>query len=281
MSKNSITVFISGSSGAGKNTIINKLVNEIENSEFIVSNTTRAQRESDRKVGQYKFVTKEEFEKKIQSGDILEFDVFNDNYYGLSKRDILDNVNTDKVLLKDLTVKGVLNCKELLKNVMPLCCVFVTERKRILKQRLKSRGETKKSIKKRLAVYNKEQEMIPYYDYKVVNSDLEKSVTEIKAIINSTKNQLPVLTNLSCQEINQKLIDKYVNKLENGKALKPIYVGVHNDRVYILDGVNRYLAYLKCNKQVCLHVVGKPYKINHKEDNITEWLKVVNNYKCI
>ena len=201
MSKNSITVFISGSSGAGKNTIINKLVNEIENSEFIVSNTTRAQRESDRKVGQYKFVTKEEFEKKIQSGDILEFDVFNDNYYGLSKRDILDNVNTDKVLLKDLTVKGVLNCKELLKNVMPLCCVFVTERKRILKQRLKSRGETKKSIKKRLAVYNKEQEMIPYYDYKVVNSDLEKSVTEIKAIINSTKNQLPVLTNLSCQEL--------------------------------------------------------------------------------
>ena len=278
MSK-SITVFISGSSGAGKNTIINRLITDVEKSEFIVSNTTRQRRDSDRKVGQYKYITKEEFEKKIEDGDILEYDIYNDNYYGLSKKDILDNVDNDKVLLKDLTVKGVLNCKDLLKDVMPLCCVFVTEKKSVLKERLKLRGETKKSIKNRLAVYRQEQEMIPYYDYKVVNNNLDKVVNELKGIINTNKNGLPVLTNVSCQEINQRKIDKYVNKLENGKKLKPIYVGVNEDRVYILEGVNKYLAYLKAGKEACLHVYHKPYKITHKEDNVNEWVKIVESYK--
>ena len=279
MSKSSITVFISGSSGAGKNTIINKLINEIENSEFIVSNTTRERRESDRKVGQYKFISKEEFEQKIANGDILEYDIYNENYYGVSKKDILDNVDNNKVLLKDLTVKGVLNCQDLLKDIMPLCSVFVTEKKKVLKQRLKNRGEKAHSIKKRLAVYKQEHEMIPFYDYKVINNNLEKVVEEIKGIIDTTKNGLPVLTNISCQEINQKKIDKFVTKIENGKKLKPVVVGVHNNRVYILDGVNRYLAYLKCGKKVCLHVSGKNYKINHKEDNVNEWVKVVESYK--
>ncbi len=278
MSKTSITVFISGSSGAGKNTIINRLLNELENSEFIVSNTTRAQRESDRKVGQYKFITKQEFEEKIKNGDILEYDIYNGNYYGLSKKDITENTDNNKILLKDITVKGVINCKELLKDVIPLCSVFVTERKRVLKQRLIERGENKKNIKKRLSVYKAEQEIAPFYDFKVTNNQLEKAIEEVKAIINTRKNNLPILTNISCQEINQKKIDKYVNKLEKGKKLKPVVVGAYNNRVYILEGINRYLAYVKCNKDFCMHFSAKNYKINPKEDNNTEWLKIVSNY---
>ncbi len=278
MSKNSLTVFISGSSGVGKNTIINRLLSDLNNGEFIVSNTTRAQRESDKKVGQYKFISKSEFEEKINNGDILEYDIYNDNYYGVSKKDILDNVNNDKILLKDLTVKGVINCKELLKDVMPLCCVFVTEKKKVLKQRLINRGESRKNIKKRLAFYKSEHEMIPFYDFVVVNNDFEKTIKEFKAVINTKKNNLPILTNITCQDINIKKIDKYVNQLEKGKKLKPIIAGAFNDRVYILDGINRYLAYLKCGLSCCIHMSNKNYKINYKDENINEWLKVIENY---
>ncbi len=275
----SIVVFISGSSGAGKNTIINNIVEKNSDCKFLVSNTTRERRDSDRKVGQYKFVTKEEFEAKIANGQILEYDIYNGNYYGVDKESITEEKNTGVVLLKDLTVKGVLNCIDLLKNTMPMYSVFVTEKKCVLKKRLKKRGEKKDSIRRRLKVYKDEQRMMPFYNYAVHNTHLDLALRHVNAVINTSKNKLPILSGVSCQEISEKKIDKALSRIENGKKLDHVYVTSHNDRIYIVKNINTYLAYTKLGMPICLHFTNDNIKVYDSESNNEEWLKILKSYK--
>lgn len=275
----SIVVFISGSSGAGKNTIINRLVETKDDYKFLVSNTTRPRRDSDRKVGQYKFVTKEEFEDKIEKGLMLEYDVFNGNYYGVDKESIVGEKDNGIVLLKDLTVKGVLNCIDLLKDTMPMYSVFVTEKKKVLKKRLKLRGENKKNIKSRLKVYNDEHRMIPFYNYLVQNSDLDISHRHLESVINTCRHNLPILCGESCQEISEKKIEKVVNAIEKGRKVDDVLVASHNNRIYIVKNVNTYLATQKLGISVCLKFVNKDVRIDDSKSNEEEWIKIAESYK--
>lgn len=274
----SIVVFISGSSGAGKNTIINRLVDKNSDYKFLVSNTTREKRDSDRKVGQYKFVSKEEFEDKINKGLMLEYDVYNGNYYGVDKESILSERGNGIVLLKDLTVKGVLNCIDLLKDTMPMYSVFVTEKKSVLKKRLRLRGENRKNIKKRLKVYSDEHRMIPFYNFLVQNSDLDISHRHLDSIINTCRNNLPILCGVSCQEISEKQIEKVVNRIERGRKIKDVVVTSKNNRIYIVENINTYLAMQKLGLNACLRFTNADVKLDESESNEEEWLRIAASY---
>ena len=275
----STLIFISGSSGAGKNTIINAVIGKHgDTCQFLVSNTTREKRASDRKVGQYKYITKEEFEAKINNGEMLEYDIYNDNYYGLDSEEVIGNSKTGKVLLQDLTVLGVLKSREVLADKIKQVGVFVTERKKVLRERLINRGESKENIKNRLKVYKNEQKMSHHYDYLVVNSSVQKSVENLEAVINVEHNNMPILTNVSTQRISTRRIDKVVNRLKNGKIVDPIKVCENNGRVYIVEGVNTYLASLYTGINVTKEFVNRFEKIN-KDINQDEWLKIVDNYR--
>ncbi len=274
---NSTLIFISGSSGVGKNTIINSLVSKHpELCQFLVSNTTRAKRESDRKEGQYKYVTKEQFLAKIGNGEMLEYDVFNDNYYGIDSEEVLSNANTGKVLLKDLTVRGMLKSRLVLGDKISQVSVFVTERKKVLRERLINRGE--KDIKSRLKVYGAEQKMSRHYDYIVRNTSLEKSVNEVEAIINCEHNHLPLLTAVSTQCINDKRIDKVSAKLQKGAKVSPIKVVAKDNRIYIVEGTNTYLASLRTGKKVIKQFVDSNVTLP-SENEQQEWVRIVQSYK--
>lgn len=275
----SIVVFISGSSGAGKNTIINKLVDSKDDYKFLVSNTTRARRDSDRKVGQYKFISKEEFEDKIKQGLMLEYDIFNGNYYGVDKDSILCEKDNGIVLLKDLTVKGVLNCIDLLKETMPMYSVFVTEKKSVLKKRLKLRGESRKNIKNRLKVYGDEHRMIPFYDFLVQNTNLDLSHRHVESVINSCRNNLPILCGISCQDISEKKIEQEVSKIEKGRKIKDVYVTSRDGRIYIVKNINTYLATQKLGLKICLKFTNEDVVVDDSESNQNEWLKIAECYK--
>ncbi len=274
---NSTLIFISGSSGVGKNTIINSVINRHpELCQFLVSNTTRAKRESDRKDGQYKFVTKEQFLAKIDNGEMLEYDVYNDNYYGIDSEEVLSNANTGKVLLKDLTVRGMLKSRLVLGDKLPQIGVFVTEKKKVLRERLINRGE--KDIKSRLKVYGAEQKMSRHYDYIVRNCSLEKSVNEVEAIINTEHNNLPLLTAVSTQCINDKRIDKVSAKLQKGAKVSPIKVVAKDNRIYIVEGTNTYLASLRTGKRVIKQFVDNVVTLP-SENEQQEWVRIVQSYK--
>lgn len=274
-----ILVFVSGSSGAGKNSVINGVIDKNPRKcKFLVSNTTREKRASDKKKGQYHFISKEQFEEKIAAGEILEYDVYNGNYYGLGIDEVETSVMTGRVCFKDLTVKGVLNSKEILSDKHKQVNVFVTERKKVLRERLIYRGEKKENIKNRLKLYSVEQKMSRHYDYIIYNTILKDSIEQLESVVNTEYDNLPILTNVSTQRINAKRIDKVALKLRAGKVLKPIKVMEHDGRIYITEGVNTYLAGLQAGILVTKQFENKHEKLN-KEINQDEWMKIVESYR--
>lgn len=273
---NKLVAFISGSSGSGKNTVINKLLETNKNYGFITSYTTRAMREGDVEGKNYYFVTKEQFENKIKEGDMLEFDVFSDNYYGIGKEAITKKLAECDVALKDLTVAGVRNSKERVKDNKIVSFFFTVEKSELI-ERLKKRGE--KRIKERMKFYNKEQKRMFDSDYVIKNVDLAHTLKVIKTLIDTELSDKAYLATKSCQEVFDKKVNKYVNQFNKGKRVKPIKIVVRSGKVYIVDGVHRYLAALKCGKHICKIVLNDDAELNNQDVDTKEWNKLVKMYK--
>lgn len=96
-------VILSGVAGAGKDTVRKELMNRIEVASSIPSYTTREPRADDIPGVTYHFITKEEFEQKIEEGEFYEYDIHHDHYYGTSKK-ILDEKARNGLVIKDIDV---------------------------------------------------------------------------------------------------------------------------------------------------------------------------------
>ena len=110
MKENRFILLVSGTGGVGKNTLINGLLGR-NDAKFISSYTTRQRRDTDNK-DQYQYITKQEFESKIKSGEIFEYDMFNSEYYGTAKALFSNALKEKPVVIKDISILGVTNCKE-------------------------------------------------------------------------------------------------------------------------------------------------------------------------
>lgn len=273
---NKLVVFVSGSSGSGKNTVINKLLENNKSYGFITSYTTRAMREGDVEGKNYYFVTKEQFENKIKEGDMLEFDLFSDNYYGIGKEAIAKKLTECDVALKDLTVAGVKNSKERVKDNKIVSFFFTVEKKELI-ERLKKRGE--KRIKERMKFYTREQKRMFDSDYVIKNVNLDDTLKVIKTLIDTEQTNKTYLPTKSCQEVLDKKVNKYVNKFNKGKKVKPIEIAIKAGKVYIVDGVHRYLASLKCGKHICKVVLNNEDVVVSEDLDVKEWNKIVKMYK--
>ena len=272
---NKLIAFVSGSSGSGKNTIINNLVEQNENYGFITSYTTREMRPTDVEGKNYYFISKEEFENKIKDGDMLEFDFFSNNYYGIGKEAIAKKLEQYQVVLKDLTVAGVKNSKERIENEK-IVSFFFTADKKVLIDRLVKRGE--KDIKGRMKFYKNEQKRMYNSDYVIHNVNLEQTMSNIKTLIELELQGKYFLPLVSCQQILEKRINKYVNKYNKNKKVKPIKIAIQNGKVYIVEGVDRYLASLKSGKHICKILLNDFTVTPSKDLNVKEWNKIVKMY---
>lgn len=275
MKKEGLVLFVSGSSGVGKNTLIQGLLAK-DGYKFISSYTTRPRRDSDNP-NQYQYITVPEFEAKIKSNEILEYDIFNENYYGTSRKMFIDGLNEAKVVMKDITVLGHKNIVEKMGDEVNLLSVFLTADKGTLKQRLVDRGEKPEKIKARLELYKKEQAQIPNYDYVIVNNVYLKSLEKLEKLCEVGLGNARLLPTKEYTKLSAKKIDKLASKLESGKTLKPIKVSLFNNEIYIVEGVHKYLASLKTNKNVVKQFVEVEPK--NTETNLEEWDKIVKAYK--
>lgn len=274
MKKEGLVLFVSGSSGVGKNTLIHGLLAK-EGYKFISSYTTRAPRESDAP-NQYQYISVAEFEAKIKSNEILEYDIFNENYYGTSRKMFIDGLNEANVVLKDITVLGHKNIVEKMGDEVNLLSVFLTEDKKVLKQRLIDRGEKPEKIKARLSLYKKEQAQIAEYDYLIKNTVYLKSLEKMEKLCEIGLGNARLLPYKEYNKLSAKKIDKYAAKLDLGKTLKSIKVALYNNEIYIVDGVHRYLASLKTGKNVVKEFVEVTPK--NTNTNLEEWDKIVKSY---
>ena len=174
-------IVISGPSGVGKGTICNKLFKEL-NAWYSVSTTTRSPREGEVDGVNYFFITKEEFLKKIDAGEFLEYNYYNENYYGTSKKIVLEKMEQGINDFSEVDVNGARNIKKIFPDA--LLIYIAPPSMEELRKRLIGRGtDPIERINQRLAIAEEEMKQVGFYDYVVVNDDLEKATNEVKEII--------------------------------------------------------------------------------------------------
>lgn len=179
--KNKLIV-LSGPSGVGKGTIVNKLLQK-GGFALSVSCTTRPPRTGEADGVSYFFISREKFESDIKSGGFLEYSNHFDNYYGTPKAFVEQQLKTHNVLL-EIDVDGALQVKR--SHPEALLIFILPPDGEKLKARLTNRGsETEESINNRLSRLSYELSKKDGYDFIVVNDVLDEAVAEIEKIINS------------------------------------------------------------------------------------------------
>ena len=183
MSKKGILIVVSGFSGAGKGTIVKKLMNDYpDNYALSISATTRSPRPGEEDGREYFFRTREEFEEMIRQDALIEHASYVNNYYGTPKAYVEEQLNIGKDVILEIEIQGALEIKEKFPDTLLL--FISTPTADTLKNRLVGRGtEDMDTIQARLKRAVQEADGIESYDYFVINDDLEACVEEIHAIV--------------------------------------------------------------------------------------------------
>ena len=180
MSKGHLFV-ISGTSGVGKSTILEQLMENRSDLLFSVSATTRKPRPQEREGISYYFVTREQFQEMILRNAFVEYDNHMENYYGTPKAQLEEKLARGNVIL-DIEPKGALQVRA---SRPDATLIFITPPSmEELERRLRGRGDTsEEQIQVRLARAKWELDQQDQYDYRVINEDVATCVKEILNII--------------------------------------------------------------------------------------------------
>ena len=181
-----LLIVISGPSGAGKGTICKQLLENNSELKLSVSATTRLPRAGEVDGVNYYFITKEDFEHKIECGDFLEYAQVYDNYYGTPKSNVEEMLEKGKDVILEIDIQGALKVKE---NFEEGIFIFILPPSmEELKQRIIKRGsETEESLMKRFKSAYKEINFVSKYNYAVVNDEVDLAVEKLEAIICAEK----------------------------------------------------------------------------------------------
>lgn len=203
MNNKGILIVISGFSGAGKGTLMKKLLQTYDNYALSISMTTRKPREGERDGVEYFFTDKEQFEQRISEDGFIEYACYCDNYYGTPRAYVEEQLNAGKDVILEIEIQGALQVKEKFPESLLL---FVTPPSaKELERRLVGRGtESEEVIKKRLSRASEESEGIEAYDYIVVNDNLEVCVEELHSLVNAAR-RAPIRRDEFIKEIREEL----------------------------------------------------------------------------
>lgn len=177
---------VSAPSGAGKSTVVARVLSEVEGLRFSVSHTTRPPRPGERDGVEYHFVEKGDFERLRDGGQLLEWAEVYGHLYGTGLAE-LERARRDGMdLLLDLDVQGAAQVR---KKAPDAVTVFVLPPSyEALERRLRGRGQDDEAtISRRLQLAREEASLFAAYDYAIVNDDLEACVGAFKAIIRAAR----------------------------------------------------------------------------------------------
>ncbi len=183
--KKGLLIAVSGFSGAGKGTLMKKLMDECpDDFALSISATTRQPREGEKEGVEYFFKTKEEFEEMIDAGELIEHAVYVGNYYGTPKKFVDEQRESGKDVLLEIEVQGVLQVKEKFPDTVT---VFVTPPTiSELRKRLTGRGtEDAETIEKRIERAAEEVRYAYDYDYLLINDDIDKAIADLRDIVSA------------------------------------------------------------------------------------------------
>ncbi len=181
-----LLVVISGPSGAGKGTICRSLTENAKDLELSVSATTRAPRTGEIEGKNYYFIDIEEFKKRVENGEFLEYANVYDNYYGTPKEKVIEKLQTGRTIILEIDIQGALKVKKAHPEGVFIFVVppSIDE----LQKRIITRAtDTIEVIGKRMKCVKDELNYATEYDYVVMNDSLEEAVSKIRSIIDVEK----------------------------------------------------------------------------------------------
>ncbi|MFQ5586077.1 MAG: guanylate kinase [Thermodesulfobacteriota bacterium] len=173
---------VSAPSGAGKTTLCRMAEESLENIRYSTSFTTRAPREGERNGEAYHFVDRERFQEMIERNDFLEWAVVHGNMYGTSMSELEAHLEEGYDMLLDIDVQGARQVRERVERgififVLPPSLDVCRERL------LKREGDASGDIERRMENARREVKEAEYYDYIIINDDLDTAFEIFKSII--------------------------------------------------------------------------------------------------
>ncbi len=205
-------IIISGTTCAGKGTVIKKVIENHNDIELSISYTSRPKREHEVDGVDYYFVTQSEFEEKIKNDEFLEYaQVHYGAYYGTPKKEIQQKLDSGKDVILEIDVQGAKQVKE--KFPETILIFIMAPSMEEVKRRIKMRGdENNEQIISRFKVAYNEINEYNNYNYVVVNDDLSEAVKKVESILVSEKLRVDRIEALSVENeeeiIHEFLIDK-------------------------------------------------------------------------
>ncbi|PMQ02145.1 MAG: guanylate kinase [Dictyoglomus sp. NZ13-RE01] len=182
MNSSGLLFVLSGPSGVGKDAVLDKLLNKIPNLVKSISVTTRPMRVGERNGENYFFVDEKTFKEMVEKGEFLEWAQVHSYFYGTPKKFVEENIRQGRDVILKIDVQGGLNVKNLYKSAILIFLLPPSLDE--LRRRLVGR-ETEKSSDLEIRWKNVPLEIskIFYYDYLVVNDNIDEAVENVKAII--------------------------------------------------------------------------------------------------
>lgn len=186
MTKRGLLIVVSGFAGCGKGTLMKRLTEKYEEYALSVSMTTRLPRPGEIHGREYFFVSKEEFEREIQTDGLIEYATYVENYYGTPKAYVEEQRSAGKSVILEIEVQGALKVKERFSDAV---LVFVLPPSvEELYRRLRNRGtETEDVIRKRMRRAAEEIDVIEKYDYILINDEVEEGVRKLHSLIEAAR----------------------------------------------------------------------------------------------
>jgi guanylate kinase len=180
----SLLIVISGPSAVGKDSVVQRLLEDTEAFTFVVTVNTRSPRPGERPGVDYHFVTREQFLQMVADGEMLEYAPVYDDYKGVPRAGVRQALATGRDVVLRLDVQGAATIRRICPEAL---LIFITpEDESVLLERMRSRpGDKPESQELRLATVQQELQRVDEFDYAVTNrsGQLERTVEIIRAII--------------------------------------------------------------------------------------------------
>ncbi len=188
MSKGCLYV-VSAPSGAGKTSLVHKLVAQLEHIQMSVSHTTRKKRDGEKDGVHYHFVDVDTFQQMATNGDFLESAEVFGNYYGTSQQAVQALLDQGEDVILEIDWQGAQQVRRLIEGCRSI--FILPPSKQALHDRLQGRGQdSEEIIQKRMAEARDEMSHFNEYDFLIINDDFDTALTEFKSIIISERSRI-------------------------------------------------------------------------------------------